>query len=54
LEFESEEEGMAELIVRVTTVNEESGRQIMEVLFQRQEARDQGVYEALCAAEGSG
>ncbi|KAL2799450.1 hypothetical protein BJX66DRAFT_292924 [Aspergillus keveii] len=54
LEFESGEEGMAELIVRVAANNEGCGRQIMEVLFERQEARDQGVYEALCAAEGSG
>ncbi|KAL3451114.1 hypothetical protein BJX65DRAFT_269000 [Aspergillus insuetus] len=54
LEFESGQEGMAELIVRVAANNVGCGRQIMEVLFERQEARDQGVYEALCAAEGSG
>jgi hypothetical protein len=43
---------MAELIVRVAANNAGCGRQIMEVLFERQGARDWGVYEALCTAEG--
>jgi hypothetical protein len=53
VEFESGQGGMAELIVRVVANNAGCGRQIM-VLFERQEPRDRGVYEALYAAEGSG